>query len=263
MKIFDVTHDLARFVSKVMTGEATDGSTTTVVDANLHALADTYKGGTIWITSGTHAGVMRRIASNTEGTITLVGTALASAIVSGVTYTLASPLFPLNDLKSAINSVLAVMKIAAIDETLTVDTDIEEYDLPDGVRDVRRVEIATHSAAPYQYAKNYYWEERGDILIIPYGIFEEEDGNKIRLTYAKLHGAVGDTDEIDAAVDAAYLRYSAAVNLWRGIIQEIDKDLPQAVDMLNEAKVTEANAYITQKGHALRVIPRDPKMAWW
>ena len=240
MKMADITLQIARDICEHYTGSATASSTTSITDSTMQFQSGLFNNGTLWITSGTYAGTMRKVTTYGNGMISW-GTALAGAPIAGTTITVADQKFPMHLLKQAVNAVLADYPLEKQDTTLAVDVDnFGEYTLPSGVNNVLQVEIATEDASPYGYVKNYQWREQGGTLEIYDGLWAYQDGKKVRLTYQGKHGEVDDAIDFSALVDSEYLRYAAEAWMWRNYILKMKKDDPQAIDMLNEAKFLEA-----------------------
>jgi hypothetical protein len=240
MKMADITLQMARDLTEFYAGSVTGSSTTSITDSAMQFQQGLFNNGTVWITSGTYAGAMRKITSFGNGVINW-STALAGAPAVGSSFLATDSKFPLHLLRQAVNAILQDYPLEKQDTTLVVDTDnFGEYTLPAGVDDVYQVEIATESSSPYGWEKNHHWREHNGTLEIYDGILLNDDGKKIRLTYKGKHGEVDDSTAFQAAVDAQFVRYAAEAWLWRNYVLKMKKDDPMAVDMLNEAKFLEA-----------------------
>jgi len=248
--------EVARLMRDVFDGTATGGSTTTLEDTSLTMPADYYTGGTLWILSGDNEGECIEIVEYGESTFTFA--ALSNAIAAGVQYAAAPGMYKKHELKQSVLAALRNARIEIIDETLTVVESQEEYALPTGVRDVLSVEIAENAETPFTWSKNQYWvETSGSVCFNPDKIPDQSEGNKIRLHYAGGHPDIDDTDSLQ--VDVNDIKWSAAVILWRRLMQTTYKDNPVAVEMFNEAKMMEAEALRQMK----RVPQPDAKLAAW
>ena len=257
--LFDATLELARFCSDCLSGIATGGTTQGLSDSSLTAPADKYKDGTVFITSGANMGKTAIVDTQMEDSIDFK-TALSSTISAGDAYTLAMSTFPLYRLQEAVNAAISHILISKTDQTLTVSNLTNILTLPAGVSDVRRVEIAGQSTAPFYFAPIYSWFERGGTIEISSGMLAEDNLMPIRLTYASEHGPVTGSAVINPCILSEYVKAAAAVYLWRNILERSHKDNPIAMDMLNEAKVLEAQAKIRSFNQAGNVIPRDVRM---
>ncbi|NMC80190.1 MAG: hypothetical protein GYA59_12575 [Chloroflexi bacterium] len=249
--------ETARVVGNVFESTATGGSTTTLVDTRLQAEADFYRDGTLWVLDGDNAGLCDVVTSFLENTLTIEST-LTDAIVAGNSYAVADGKFPKRMLKQAILASLTKEKVMKINSSLSVTADTEDYALPTGVSDVRRVEVATTASGSYEI--NYFWREMDGRLYFMKGKEPKTAGRTIRLYYAALHGTIGDSDAINDAIDLNLLKWRGVVHLYRNYMQRMYKDEPQIIDLLNEAKVNEAQAL------ARRVPPtfnRDPIHTGW
>lgn len=256
MKIADITLQVARDICEHYTGVATAGTTTSITDSAMQFQAGLFNGGTLWITSGTYAGIMRKIISYSNGVITW-GTALAGAPPAGVTFMVADAKFPIHLLRACVNAILADYPLEKQDTTLTVDIDNNgEYALPAGVSNILTVELATEDSSPYKYIPNYTWRELNGVLNIYDQVYDYQDGYKIRLTYHGKHGEVDDGTALNGAVDCEYLRYAAEAWIWRNYIQKLKKDDPLATDLMNEVKFLEAmRKSVTMKPNRVSVRP--------
>jgi len=240
MKLSEAMLDLARFAGTVYRGTATGGSTTSLQDSAQYEPDRFFNGGTLWVLSGENAGKVVRISLYSSNTFTFP--ALSHTIRAGDQYASADRSFPLHILREAINQALIYFKVPKYNETLTINSGVDSYTLPEGVSDVRRVEIATFSESPYGWEQINWWREVNGKLEIRGGLFLEDVGLKIRLIYAANHGEVAMDGEIDPLVEAEYLRYAGAVYLWRNYIQRQGTDKTKAPDFFNESKILEMEA---------------------
>ncbi|MEN6571405.1 MAG: hypothetical protein ABFD24_06155 [Anaerolineaceae bacterium] len=255
MKLADATLDLARYIEEVTPSAATGGSTTTIAD-NTITIPNEYIGGSYWILSGTNAGKCGAI-KNISGNAIVLDVTLPNAIVAGDKFAIAVKDFPLKLLRMAINTILSTYPIAKFDETLVANVLVEDYILPAGVSDVRRMEIASNDVAPYFFDVVHRWREYPG-KITYFGDYCGDDADKkIRLTYIGHHGEINDADEINNAVNQSYLRAAAIVFLWRNLIQKTHRDNPVAMDLFNEAKMQEAQAVMGAFNKEASLPPRD------
>ena len=256
---------LAKVMGEVYDGAATSlGSTTVFTDTNNLEPTERFEGGTVWLTSGTYSGEVRRVATFANGEIT-VDAAFTGAVASAVTYAIADKIFPKYALKQAINWILDTADLLKFDTTLTVDGG-DVYTLPTGVSNVKRVEIRTDSTEPYQYDINTKWKEQSGSLVFLPGGEPSNTGAVMRLSYIGKHGAIDETgsnDEINDAIDLNWIIWSAAAYLWRRRLQVIKKDDPTAVEMLNEAKTNEARALVEASRYSMRIMRKDQITARW
>ena len=252
--------DVARLMGTVREGTATDGSETTLIDTLLDEPADYFTKGTLWLLSGDNAGLCAVVNTFSENTISLADT-LTAAIAAGNEYAVATPEFPKHKLKQAVLSALKHNPVLLTDDNLIVTANTKEYELPEGVSDIRRVEVATEASAPYSFTPNMTWREWDRKLV-----FDKEPtdtGKIIRLWYEGAHGEIAENADILPSVDVEWLKWMAVVFLYRDMITRINKDNPTDLDLLNEAKIQEAEAKRNANKHALRSMPRDPKVTIW
>lgn len=252
--------DVARLMGTVREGTATGGSTTTLIDTRLDEPADYYTKGTLWMLTGVNEGLCAVINTFSENTISLADT-LAAAIVAGNEYAVATLEYPKHKLKQSVLTALRHNPILRTDDTLVVTANTKEYELPEGVSDIRRVEVATEASAPYSFAPNMTWREWSGKLV-----FDNEPtdtGKIIRVWYEGFHGSIDENNDVLSSVDMEWLKWTAVVFLYRDMITRINKDNPTDLDLLNEAKIQEAEARRNANKHALRSMPRDPKVAVW
>lgn len=247
--------EVARLTGEVYESTATGGSTTTLEDSNMDQPAEHFEGGTLWLLSGDNEGVVTRVLEHGEDSLKIA--TQDNAVADGDQYAVSPNYIHLELLKQACLWALRNLgKLMKSDTSLTVVEDQEEYTLPDGVSDIRRVELATNSTAPYTYERHYAWREMGGTLVFhPDRIPDTDEGNLIRLWYAGYHAEI-DTDE-DLEIPVALMKWEAAAFIWRNILQRTGNDDKMAGQMLNEANVNAAAARRSMR----QPIPRDPHLA--
>ena len=236
--------DVAGIAGNVVYGVATGGSVTSLIDSALNYPAESFTEGTLWLLGGDNAGeVTKIVAQGSNGAMTI--SALPLAIAAGDAYAIADRQFPLNLLKQSCLTGLKSMKIMLVDETLVGVDGQTIYTLPQDVRDVRRVEIGG--------VVSFFWKTAGDLLIFDEGK-SPSAGAVITLRYAGLHPDANEGDEL-LQYDIWAL-WSAVVFLWRRVLQTTHKDNSIAMDLFNEAKMTEA----ATRRVAKPAFPRDPHL---
>jgi len=249
--------ETAKVLGITYEGTATGGSTTTLVDSALDFPQDHFEGGTLWVTSGTADGLCVKVSAYANNTFTF---ATSTAVVATNTYVAATKDFPKWLLKQAALMALRFTPILKIDTTQTTVADQETYTLPTGVTDVRRVQVAASSSSPYGYETNYHWQEVNGTL---YFFDPPAGGYLMRIWYVGYHGDIAESGSLEEGVSQDWLKWASAVNAWRWKMEQIRKDNPVAMDLMNEAKTLEANAERTAKRYQLKQIPRDPIHADW
>ena len=238
--LFDVTLDLARHsrgVKRYKVSQIAD-SGLTFTSPSMKNVAGEYVGGTVWITSGDNAGQFARIKRAVNQRVTMEDDAPA-VDVGDVVMICPWIDFDLDDLIEAINSVLYRYPVLGIDDSMQWESGQTVYELPEGVSDIRKVQIAnTMDGGTFSHC----WIENGNWLE-----FHSEqplylDGGMMRIWYRKMHGELYNaSDELHPWVDLDYLRNMAFLHLWRSVIIVQHKDNPVAADMYNEAKMYEAD----------------------
>jgi hypothetical protein len=252
----DAIRALTEKVQFAAEGTATGGSTTTLIDTARTEPDDQFTNGTIWFISGNNIGKSAIISSwsLTAHTFTFA-TLLACA--AGDLYAVSSPDYPRYALIQAVNRVLTRTYLDKTDVTLVTVADQEEYSLPAGVNDIRRVEIAENNAAPYDYVPHYNWREiegklRFDIDFVP-----DTAGYKIRLTYVTPQAALSsDTTAFDTRITLEWLAWQAAVILFRQRIRKTEGKESYILALYNDAM----NMSRMQESPP-HVIPKDAHLA--
>jgi len=189
-------------IAPVYYGTATGGSTTTLIDTLNTEQQGFYDNGIIWLLTGSNPGEWVDILSFGNGTFTFKS-AVTPTIAAGDKYACITSDWERKDLRSAVNEACkSISKTFASDATLTVVANQEEYTLPSGVSDVRRIEVAENTTSPYSYVTNPYWNEvAGKIYFHPDHVPDAAAGNKIRLWYAKEHADLDDTTSLYWSID--------------------------------------------------------------
>ncbi|MFQ5409991.1 MAG: hypothetical protein ACE5FI_16405 [Anaerolineales bacterium] len=136
----DVVLALGRDLGILTEGQATGGSTTTIVDSALGGSDDDYNDGWALVVrdgggaSAAPEGEFNRVSDyvSSSGTIT-VDTAFTAAVASGDSYAVATALYPLNQIRAAVNRALQDRSkwVPAVDtSSLTTASAQTEYALP-------------------------------------------------------------------------------------------------------------------------------------
>lgn len=241
-------------------GTATGGTTSTLIDTAREEPADFWQGGTLFVFTGDNADLIEQVYYSAGSEIGINET-LTDAIVAGDTYGLVQPKFNLNLLKQAANNAITSDKHITTDESLVVVADQEAYDLPSGVGNIKRVEIANNDAAPYDYEINHYWYEANGKLYFDADQIPSEAGNKIRLWYMAQRSELALTADLPEDITYEWVLWQTVVNLWRYYLQQVEKDDPIAMEMLNEANANLAQA--NQRRLNTRTMNRDVRLASW
>lgn len=238
--------DIARIVTRVIEGTATGGSTTTLIDTafaykpdrvNVPA-DDYYNGGTIWFLSGSLNGKSAVVADWARATQT-VTFATQTASASGAQYAICDLTYPRYVLWQAVNDALA--NIGGEDKyniSRTTVADQMSYDLPGGVYNVLKLEIATSKSAPYRYVEipAQLWHEMGDAINFAEGRQPTMPGYIIRLTYrTPLATLSADSGVVPRLYDPNLVKWMGAAYCYRWRYQQVKQDEPTAAQFLQEA----------------------------
>jgi len=244
MKFYEAALKLARITMEVFDGTTTaKGTETTLIDENLWLNADYFIDGTLFILTG---------SNNTQGVITFKP-ASPQPIDSGVLYCAAQGLFKINELRQALNFVLATTKYMRTDATLTASGS-EEITLPDGVtHDIRRVEIAQNTSEPYNWYRHQAWDVIDGKLVF---LQKPPDSGTIRIHYvATMEEITSDDGDLPITIDSQHLTWAAAAFLYRKFYDRTKEDHPEKTNLLAEAKAREEMAKATGGPW---LLPRDP-----
>ena len=238
--LFDASLALAKILGNVQSSTTTAaGSATTVVDSTRTEIADYWNKGTIWITSGTDNGKSRKITDWALSGTTFTVPTLTDAPGSGASYSVIHGDWPQDKLWEFINRALTeIGDIPNYDTTLTTVANQEEYTLPSGVLDVRNVEVAASTAAPYSYQPYHgVWSvTTAGKLKFRTGREPDTTGYTIRLTYVDEHAALtADSGVVSSYVHINRLIWSAAIHAWNWRIQMAKTDEPMYTAQLQFA----------------------------
>lgn len=242
------TLDIARLITRVVEGTATGGSVTTMVDAafpwrpdRTNAPGDDfYNTGTIWFLSGTLDGKSAVVTdwarSTAQGTATF---ATQSATASGANYAICDNTYPRYVLRQAVNEALSVIGGEDLENTATTTVANQmTYDLPAGVYNVIRLEIATATSSPYNYVEipGDQWREINDDIAFEDFKQPTTTGHIIRLTYrVPLTVLSSDTSAVPDLYDANWVKWAGAAYCYRWRYQQVGQDKPELAQFLTEA----------------------------
>lgn len=247
---YDVLKRVARQITDARAGVSTGGSTTTLVDAALDAPNDYYNGGLLFVDQATP--VIKKITDWASATFTFTF-ATGTAVAAATAYTVVNERFPLDVIKNAINQCLIedVGAIMMVDESIVAEDDTERYALPDGVYDVRRVEIGEEDG---EWNVNYRWqEELGELRFID---DKPSEGDTIRVHYAATHDELIDLDdELDSRLNLDMVIYSACVHALQWRIEKVRENEPGLKDKLS---FFESKAMFAKSRMGNYLLNKDP-----
>jgi hypothetical protein len=257
--LYNATLELSKILQNTPESLATGGSLTTLLDTARLEVADYFDKGTIWFMSGNNAGKSAVIDAWSGQTFTFSTQALACAAANR--YAAASAEFPRWLLIQKINE--AYRKLAEVSEnkTLTTVADQEEYTLPSGVYNVKRVDIATYTSTPYYWGRHMRWTERDGKLVFDHDHAPAESGYLIRLLYQIAPAELtGDTGTISDTINIDRLIWNAAVEALRWKLAMIGSDRPEEMRRYQESL---ANAMLMTSHYPIENINKDPHLATW
>lgn len=208
----EVTLSIASKITDVLRSTATAGAATSLTDTvSLIQPAGHWKGGVLWILSGTHAGKMKNVDSYAAGVLSF--STLGSAM-STDRYAVARKTFPMIELFKAVNQALEEegAMVTSENTALTGDGSTLEFILPAGVFNIKEVKFEGTST-PAQVTPSYHWEERNGKIIFDNG-YAPYDGYTIQLLYRTPHAEVtAYSDTIDSEINPDWLKWKAIENL--------------------------------------------------
>lgn len=237
------------------------GSATTLVDTAMDEPDDWFNGGTIWFLSGALIGKSAVISDYAISSHTFTFPTQSGASGSATRYAAADANYTREALIAAINTALVALgPFDTIDDTLDVVTDQEEYTLPTGMSNVKRIQVSGSDSAPYQWgAPLRHWKEIGGKIEFNYYSVSRMPaaGYPIRVIGEKQHAAVyADADAITAAVDPFRIALEAAyyAALTRsGYAENTDGAVKATLDRLD--KLRAMNPPVVNR------MPKDPTLS--
>lgn len=266
--MFDLTLDLARVITNVVESIATDGSATTVIDTKFpwssdgtNPADDHYNYGTIWMTSGLNINHTATITDWTRLTSTFTFDTMTLLNATGDRYAVANREYPLWLLRQSIDEALE--EIGGTDTTSTTLATIANtisYALPSGVYNVRSVEVANGTTAPYTWMTYNNWKLVGSTIELDSA---PPGGYTIRMTYYTTPTWLYlDSDTISDRINPELVKWTAAIHalLWRlKIMGDDDPNLKSALVInLDKAQknVTQFRSQLsrTPKAHHYNIL---------
>lgn len=241
---------------------ATNGSTSTLVDANMVEPDQFFNGGTIFFLSGALLGKTAVITDWDETTKTFTFPVQTNAVVAGVRYAVAESRYTREALVQAIKSALSeIGPYLERNDTLLTVANQAEYTLPAGVSDIKRVQIGLTATAPIEWdAPDHWWIEWDGELIFGDEHLPSSTGYPIRVWYEAAHADVYlDADVIKNAVHIDRLGWTAA---WfaalnrSGLAENSEPNSKEAAGIANQMR-------LMQTKHPVFTINRDARWAEW
>ena len=259
------TLELARLVTDVITGVATGGSGTTLLDTARTEVDDYLTNGTIWFLSGNNAGKSALISDWDLATKTFTFVTPGAACAAGDRYSVIPRDYPRHQLRQAINQAIQeIGPLPARNTTLTTVAEQHEYTLPAGVYNLLRVELQESTSTDAEWIPNYHWEELASEgkLKFDRGFAPCETGISIRLTYQTLQHTELTTDiaTIPDYILIERVVWPAAVHALRWRAGQTHSDEPWITGRLNEALT---KAEIVKNSIPIPRVPKDPHLSGW
>lgn len=253
--LFDITLELSKVLQNTVEAVATGGTSTTLVDSRRREAQDYFRSGTLWF-KGLKTSV--EIDDWLPGTFTHGASVLSAA---KDLYAAAGQDYPRWLLIQKINEALQEMLLASENVSLTSVAYQERYPLPDGVYNLKRVEVAEESTDPFGYTPNMNWQEVGGELVFDAWHPPVENDLTIRITYQPRHTQLTeDADTIPDRIPLMHLVWRAAALALRWRQGRIRMDDPEQLRQYNDAIV---NAERKAGLWPVPTTPRDPHLATW
>ena len=194
------------------------GTTTTLVDTGMTEPDEFFNGGTIFFLSGTLIGLSAVITDWDLATNTFTFSTQSGAPGSGVSYAALDANYPREALVQAINGALSELGHYPVfynEAAFVTVADQEEYTLPAGVYNVKKVFIAANDAEPYEFQENFGWLESAGSLIFDMDTPAESD-KRIRIYHEAPHPIV--TEDSDAIMDCIHPELLAWTAAYRAAL---------------------------------------------
>lgn len=219
-----------------------------IVDTNLSIDDDKYDGGLLYITGGGANFGSYRIVTWDEDNSKWTFTPALTPDATYRSYFTMQPGWTHLSILNAIN-----LALISLWTPLKYSTDIgttvayqEEYDLPDNVYNIKRLEVAQTDDLPYNWQKHLGWEEfdlsGASTIRLNRGREFVVDGDQLRVWYQTKHETVDNltTDTINNRLDAEMVAWTAAVHALRWRDRMLRGQDPHVTNALNEAIIQSA-----------------------
>lgn len=257
--LFDALHDVAMRSGITVAGKTTAaGSALYLTDTTRYEVDDYFNHGTVFFRSGDNQGATRRITDYTQASGKVEFEAADYSVDEDVYYTLTN--VHRESLVQAINQALLSMgQYDTVDESLEIVDNTTVYTLPSGVKNVKRVEVATESSDPQRYYRLLKWMETDGNLILPHEIYLTA-GRTIRLYYPDYHSEVNDdTDTIRDEYNRERLTWTAMAMFMMNRMQYAGNADERETYLLTLAMT---NKEIMESKYPIPKMPRDPRLGF-
>ena len=238
------------YVEGAATGSGAVGKTTLVDSAAWFVSPTTlppddyFNGGTIWfidaVTGTSNDGDTAIITDYTSSTGTYTFAAIDAQTLTGDTYAACPRFYPRFILRQAVNHALSEVGGEDLQNTsLTSVANQMTYDLPAGVYNVQRVEVATSTATPYDYITLNHWREINDDISFDEHHQLTTAGFTIRLTYrVPFADLTTDAGALPDLVDMNWIKWAGAAYClrWRYSVETDEEIRNRLVEALTNAE---------------------------
>jgi len=256
LTLAEATRLVADVVCEMQTGVATGGSATTLADTSLTAPDDFYNGGTIWLLTGLNAGKTAIVTDFVNSTGTFTFATLTQVCAADDQYESATASINRQMLRRSVNLALQGMgPVLNVDATLDGVADQVEYNLPAGVRHVKRVLVGDGTGTgDYSHRQ---WEEYNGKLRFMANLPSASD--TITLFYENAPAFLdADTDTISDYVPIERLKWEAAIYALRSRVNLVGADDTALASKLGEAQQMAA---LMRSRYPMRTMTRQPNLA--
>ena len=208
----DITLKVAEQITDVLYGSATAGSTTSLTDTwNLIQNNQYWDKGTLWIRTGVHAGKVLLVTGFTASKLSFASLG-ATPISAADEFAVIRAWYPWRQIVAAVKQALDSTHVTGEDASLLGDGSTHNFVLPNGVYDVKRVELYMTSETDAVSVSNHWREVNGE-LKFDYGYAPYKD-QVIHIFYRGFHAALSAySTAISNEIDLEWLKYKAASNL--------------------------------------------------
>jgi len=210
-QLWNLIRDTYQELGQLQVGQATGGSTTTVVDARLARTGkdDDWKDGAVIIledgAGAAPEGEFARVSGSVDSTGTLTIDALTAAVASGDVYGLVSAYYPLKQMIELANVALKSLGDLALVDTTTLDTEPDKTEYAAAVGWKRRrpiqvdIQVRTGDADDNRWQTLYDWEfvpsSAGLSGLI--GFRQQPTASRdLRVWYEDVHPRLSDFDDV-------------------------------------------------------------------
>jgi hypothetical protein len=252
--LWNVLRDTWQELGQLQVGNATSGSTTTVVDSKLINTGkdDGWNNGAVIIledSAGGNAapeGEFARVVDYSDSTGTLTIDALTAAVAGGDLYGLVSEYYPLRQMIELVNLALRGLGDIGLVDTATLETATLKTEYAAALawkrRPPRQVDIQTISgdADDHRWQRIYDWEfvpaAAGATGLIVFRT-QLEDGRNLRVWYEDAHPRVNAFNDVIHETVHPALVVAAVVEkalVWQ--VSRLEGEHPFMMQRLNDAK---------------------------